>query len=116
MSELDYQKILQLVQKSECKTVADGEYEIKLVKDDSLEPYSKKKFLVEISSGINEWTGGLWVTQTIFRQADKGLWNLISHADGHCDDDKFEPSKQMACEVLASFLHYILRREKKHEK
>ena len=121
---MTYQEILSLVQKSHCKNVwfvqkrrfknvSEGEYEIKLVDDKRLYPYNKKTFSVQFTVDKNEWTGSLWLTQSVFRYSeDTGLFNLISHADGHLDwDEVFEPSKQMAREVLASCLYHFKKRE-----
>lgn len=119
---IDYQEILSLVQKSRCKNVwfeqkvapkTLMEYEIKLVDDKRLYPYNKKKFLVQLRVDENKWDGGLWKTQSVFRYSeDTGLFNLISHADGYLDQgEDFEPSEQMAREVLASCLYHFKKRE-----
>lgn len=110
-----YERILKLVEQSNIKE-ENGSYIIKLTNNKELFPYSNKIFMVEIDIGENEWIGGLWITQTIFRQSDKGLWNLVSHADGGIDGEAPIIDKHMAAEVLASYLYYILKKGKKNEK
>ena len=114
---MTYQEILSLVQKSRCKNVwfeqkvapkTLMEYEIKLVDDKRLYPYNKKKFLVQLRVDENKWDGSPWKTQSVFRYSERtGMFSLISHLDGYLDQgEDFEPSEQMAREVLASCLYH----------